>query len=385
MIGKRLGCLLILLCGSRCIAQSIMLAGFGTIEEDQQLNRDPIGFYYALLGGDDTTLAFCDGVLKRFPDNRAASMLRTEALLNSGRIDECAGSLRELSRRDPDFQPLMRMEPLVALAAGNRQDAIAGFQRLIIKLQSKPVDEENWLHGQSPMEWEPYELKVLELEGRWDELERRLKSRLQADKTDSLAYQEFGKFCLSRGRYAEAITQFRQAFTLDKNRAGLEVLAMMYLVDLARAQWADRQDSAAFSTLLEASRRMMLPKKDVSATLAECLVMATVLSRTGFGTVEERATINERLRTAALRFSATRVYSLGNVARALAGESSMAESIARVKKVLRTAPHLDWALWAALYLGLADPASRDELFKLLPEGSVQRALSTRFSIPSPTP
>ena len=104
-------------------------------------------------------------------------------------------------------------------------------------------------------------------------------------------------------------------------------------------------------------------------------MMARILTRAGIGTAGDRTKANHLLIRASKTMLPNKPYSMGALVLAVTGGASIEDFADRIRAVLKTAPNLDWALWAALYLGLSEPEHAKDLLKLLPEKSLQRRIA----------
>ncbi|HEY5312106.1 MAG TPA: hypothetical protein VIK18_06285 [Pirellulales bacterium] len=354
-------------------AGSFILFQGATDAEQRELNAIGGGYYRASFAGSSGIIAFCDRVLAANPANKVAGRLRAWNLLQVGRAAECAAELADLRVRYPDYPEPLECQFWLSLAIGNKKEAIARLHE-----RSRFFADHPAARGRTPAPREGgwYAEKALELEGRWEEIQKRIAERSKSDDRFLAAYavEEMGGLYLRRGMYADAEKYLDRAATASRERdKNSPALVAAPLISLAHAQWARGQRDRALASALDAVRWASMPNSSPHLR-AESLLIAHALCTHGIGTPAERRLVGELLRESAQKFPKANEYSLMNVARCLAGESSYSESVKRVKAVLRAAPHVDWAVWAALYLSLASPDGDAELAALLPDGSLQRRL-----------
>lgn len=327
-----------------------------TKEENEQLH----GIYRTRKQGKLARLQFCDSVIQKYPHNRQARLLSAVCLLHMGRVDESERELAYLTTNHPDFPGTLDALAALSLAQGDKERACTFYRQ---SLKAPSIDNIEVALGQSAMRW--YEARILELEGAVDEAEEAWR-KISLDETPPKSY--LAQFYLRQGRPSSAVKVFESANNQLEGTSWRSVDAVAFhRMQLAEAQWAAGRRSETLGNSLETAQLLLNQEDCNQRFLAHVILTARVLVHRGVGTQSERERSGALWGQALATLSTTDVYSVEAIPKWLNSTDHLSKNATGVAAVLKAAPYLDWALWAALYQGFVDPASSHLLDLLAPD------------------
>lgn len=370
---KKIFCTIILCVAVSCAAirstfGEILLLG-ATLEENRELEI-PLR-----IQQNDQVKALCayGKVIQKNPKNRLSRLFHAHLLMQMGAITKCKEDIVYLESKAPNFRGVLELQVQLGRVTGERQHELAALERTL-----KPVPKKRpMLAATRAISVHFAKPRIAELRGNLREAEKLWKKMVRdADDTmHILVLSELGEFYLRQEDFSEAVETFKLALksAQDKEVSGDSISDIK--LKLAIALWADEKRNEAMEVTLAVTTKQLSNAIRIDEICAKAVLMGHVLTQTKAGSEAEKKKMRSILEKAAKRFPVGRPYSVESVVLVLTGKLPRDEAIVRIKKVLKAAPHLDWALWAALYLGLSEPEHAKDLLKLLPEKSIQRQIA----------
>lgn len=342
-------CGLWILLASMAAYGQIKVAG-ATNEETEMFNR---AFDWRCLINVEAGIKACDSILKEHPDNRPARSMRIELMIQAGRPADAKLDIDWFQKNSPGFGNYATLDDQAELARclGDRQGLIAAYKSLakIPERSSEEIDS-----------------RISELEGNTKQAEGILRRMAENSKEKSIPYDLMGGLKLRQGEWDAAVKSYEMALKVTPDKINAQR-------QLALAMWAaGRRDEAlklAMETMTGSQGNVLGFVPFVDMALA-----ARTLTDGGVGNKVDREKANA-LAKVQLDYSVPNRYSLEAAGAVLAGKAPIEKTVRQIQDVLKAEPYLDWALWSALYVGLAKPAEAGDLLKPLPKGSVQARIA----------
>ena len=323
-------------------------------------------------GNQEKLLKGYDLLVRTSPGNRPARLLRMALLIRVGRIEEAKSELEYLRTKCPDFPSVYENEVRLWHVLGNKNMELEACKRI---LKRKHADT---LAAQLAKITARFtEARVAEMKGQPGRAESMLKAIVSKSDPKMVSFKRsmLGGFYLRQGNWVKAIEILESAVDPARKHKLSGDSEANVRIKIATALWVTKKRQNALKIALGAAELQLSRRRSSHEFLARAVLTGYVLTRVGVGSETDKKKARLLLQKAAKRFPVGRLYSVESVALVLTGKLPRNETIDRVKNVLKAAPHLDWALWAALYLGLSEPEHAKDLLKLLPEKSLQRRIA----------
>ncbi len=219
--------------------------------------------------------------------------------------------------------------------------------------------------------------RVAELKGQSGKAETIFKGKVSNSRPKMLSFylSTLADFHLRQGNWAKALEVFELAVGAARIHKLSPDSEASLGTEFSTALWAVKKRHNALGIALRTAKIHLSSSRTGHELLAKAVLTGHVLTRGLEDSEPQKKKARLLLEKASKRFPVGSPYSIASVVLVLTGKLPRDEAIDRVKKVLKAAPHLDWALWAALYLGLSEPEHAKDLLKLLPEKSLQRRIA----------
>lgn len=298
-------------------------------------------------------------ILKKNPQNRPAKILMARLLLQEGDITTARATIEPLLAGRAAYRPAVRLLLELAQASGNKKMEASAYARILAG-KRQPLDP---LAGKA------------ESEGDIAASEKMRKQAVAASHPKVRVYKQYelGRFYLRQGQFPKAITTLKS--TLPEFEKFSQGWVSVVHRDCALAFWGKGNRKEALKESLAAAEAVISPPAGDPELRAASVMMVHILTRAGIGTPDDIAKANDLLTRASKTMHPSKPHSLGAVVLAVTRRDSMEDLTSRIRAVLKTAPNLDWALWAALYIGLSEPERAKGLLMMLPEKSIQRRIA----------
>lgn len=298
-------------------------------------------------------------VLKKNPKNRPAKVLMARLLLQEGDITTARATIEPLLAGRATYRPAVRLLLELAQASGNKKMEASAYARMLAG-RPQAID---------------LLARKAESEGDIAASEKIRKQAVAASHPKVRVYRQYqlGRFYLRQGQFTKAITTLKATLP-EVEKLGAGWVSVVHR-DCALAFWGKGNREEALKESLAATEAVISPPAGDPELRAASVMIVHILTRGGIGTADQRAKANDLLTRASKTMPPSKLHSVEAVVLAVTGGASMEDLAARIRAVLKTAPKLDWALWAALYAGLSEPERTKDLLQILPEGSVQARIA----------
>jgi tetratricopeptide (TPR) repeat protein len=366
--GLWLAILFLLIVSSPGGAQETKLFFGASPQESQELG----GAAVAERAGDKATIEFYNSVINRNPKNRPALLERSRLRLAMGNVEGAKSDLAALKAADPGFIGLVFTEGALYHAVGDAKNELQVMKDAQAKNANSPPDT---LQG---IEAARATVIVEELNGKLQKVEEALVRAVDSADPVSRPYEmEFlADFYVRNGQFSKAVALYKPAIAGKSDRSqSYRVMA----IDYSRLLWANgNRDAAAAMAVENAQDLLDLADKPRTVVPPEHLIWqalaASALTGAGAGSKADKAAAESALADVERMASPNHLYSTNSILLTFSGKIPLKEEVERVEKVLKAAPNLDWALWAAMYLYLSGAEEARDLVKLLPEKSIQKRI-----------
>ena len=360
------------------LADTTVWYAYATQEENRQL----FGLDTARREGQLAELNRLDRVLKEHPDNAAARSIRANALMQMGRLDEASRDIDELARRSPEYRMLPDNWIRYYRIKGDRIKELEGMKNLA----TRKVTDDTAMAFAGAIRWHrPW---IAELSGNTalakKEWQKWVDESPLQQRADYMTYQV--QFYLRRGDYEDAVTVAKAAVEHHRHHQSHQSDCLTNtLTWYGFSLWVSGKRAEALATFVDAAEQPNDESFFAPGALfyRRSLAILSVRVLAANDTEKDKAAkLMSALSKSAL---GKRPYSLEPVVLALSGGSEMKPVADTVAKVLKQAPNLDWALWAALYLGLSGQDEARALLTLLPKDSIQKRIAEQEGNAPTTP
>lgn len=342
-IGIWSGLALIGVCSFVMAAPTWTIIPDATPEENRQIQK-----VFARLDEPATAKSLLRDVLASHPQNRQARVMLGRLLLLEGKSKDAQDTIKSLTEGRTVYRPAVLLFLEIAKATGNKKLELLNHKRLV---STRPKSS--------------YRLGTeAEAEGKAAQAEKFFKRTVAECSEIQRPYATYhiGQFYLRQERYGDAATTFKDVLGKLNENSDSGWIAQTRL-QYALALWANGEREIA-SKMIVATSRCVGRSGVLAEVRAHVIVAKSILSPSDSG----RISIPQGMRE-------DNPFSLDAVVLVLAGKKPLEKQVQVVHAALDGAPRLEWALWSALYLGVARPDEAGKLLKVLPEGSLQKKIA----------
>lgn len=341
----------------------------------QEENRQLSGLAAADKLGKMASLKYLDHVINEYPANAPARLYRASALMQMGRMDEASRDLNELTRRSPECLNLSETWIFYYRIKGDRIKELNEMENLagktFVNNTTKAFAEVSICSNRPRMAELASNMDLAKKE--WQEWVDKAPPQQRADR---MTHQV--QFFLRQGDYEDAVAVAKAAVELHHRQRHEGYSLANTLTWYGFSLWVSGKRTEALATFLDAAEQPIENIYFNSCTFdpsgrSLAILSARVLAASG--TEKDKARAKELMANLSKSVTGKMPYSLEPVVLALSGGSEMKPVVDTVGKVLNQAPNLDWALWAALYLGLSSPPEAKPLSVLLPKDCIQKRIA----------
>jgi tetratricopeptide (TPR) repeat protein len=360
------------MCGDHVIAETETIVvlgqdwGCASDEASQILQAEEIRY---ALGDQVQYLQTLTAVLDKNPANRLALFMRAKAEMEMGLMDKADRDLQKLEAAVGETAGLREARADYWEILGNRDKRLAALEN---RANKEYADPQQLARFKASIERN----KAMILELRGDvagAVAARKKILDEGDPQwrvfDVMAY---ARFWVRQGEYSKAADLYKGVVDLLQKQRQEGVYSWL-TADYAHALWATGKRAEACSASDDSLSELISARNIDRDVIARSALALRVLSRQG-GKDMDKQKADAAWPKAVELCPKGAPYSLASVVLTLDGKVPMKEEIERVEKVLKAAPNLDWALWAAMYLYLSGTEEARPLAKYLPEKSIQRRI-----------
>jgi len=327
------------------------------------------------LKDETRALAECNTILRTTPEASACQLLRAEIYLRRGQLVDAEKDLQAVISRQTSDAAYALDRLAVLYAYKNDKDAEGKTYRRLVQVYRAAKAED----GQ-PRVWADiaaqYLARALEAEGRVEEAIASLRTIGEPTPTErdrTLREWYVAQVNVRAERYKDAVGIYRAIGEgAKKTILSPELLSMQ--MDQVDALWAAGDRRSAMLGAIDVLDKALTASDGAETVIARAAGTVHILTINGdtFGTDMERT---RRLLKASSKRLESRGHSVVGAVRSLLVSGPEEDTIRQTDTALRGAPRTEWALWSALYLGLAQPDQAGNLLKLVPAGSVQRTIA----------
>lgn len=356
-----------LVTGSRAYSDVTLLIPGASQEESDEC----VEAFLASTKDQTKALLIYGKILKQHPRNRAARINRAGLLLRMGVVKASRDDIIYLQKHAPEFPGILEVLAEIYQAKGQRQKAAEILEKTLVARSDDPAKAERHRFGNRFLE-----LRIKELRGQMKETEalwaRTLSESTPRRKRSVTA--AMGAFYLRQGLARKATQYLQTTFNAARKEGASPDIVAGIADDLVAALWLDGKLAQALSVAKELTKDIPPNRWPMSEGFMKLVLSQLVLAEL-LDNEEESENAGAIVKSLADRVSVGRPYSVEAILAVFTGKSQVRQVAQRLRRILKAAPELEWAKWAALYMGLSEPGHAKDLLKLLPEKSLQRRIA----------